>query len=204
MREPKIGDLYKPREPVWPIPGVRGCIGVVTDVIRYEDTLMVEVDYGLKKGDPANIFIDVVTTNNKNMETNNPIQFIDFNSYRGGNRISLTDRPNEAMIYSRTKKGKSYQIRLPLATIEAVQNGYVFAKLAVNNLTNETFLVFDRSEGLHIVFKTKNTPVISNRQFVVWLESRFSLPKNGGGRLVFSENLSRNGGYTYRIEASKD
>lgn len=81
----------------------------------------------------------------------------------------------------------------------------MFARVAVNNLTNETFLVFDRNDGLHIVLinKTKDTPTITNKQFVTWLESRFNLPKNGGGVLLFSDNLSRDGGYTYRIEAKK-
>lgn len=170
----------------------------ITDVIEDGDILAVEADYGCIKGNPANIFIDIIPKPN-NMETNNSIQFIDF----APSSRSLATKPNEALIYSRGKRSKegkgTYQMRIPCSLHEVVKNGYCYLRIAVNNLTNETFAVLDKSEGVKIIPWDK-VYRISNVNLVKWLENRLGLPKNGGGVIKFSENLSRNGGYTYRME----
>lgn len=65
------------------------------------------------------------------------------------------------------------------------------------------FFVFSETDGL-IAKKYDNAPSrISSRDLVMWLEERFDLPKNGGGILLFSDNLSRENGFTYKITAKK-
>lgn len=139
-----------------------------------------------------------------NMEANNPIQFIDFGSTydRSGSNV----KGNEALVYGRgTRGGKSkgtYQIRMPHTLDDAFKSGFTRLRIAVNNLTNETFAVLDRTDGL-LIKEWEGVYRMSNANAVRWLEARLGLPEKGGGIIVFSENLSRNGGYTYRIEAKK-
>lgn len=135
------------------------------------------------------------------MDSNNPIQFIDFTP--SSNRFV---KDNEALIYGRgTRGGKSkgtYQIRMPHIIDDAIKSGYNNVRIAVNNLTNETFVVLDKKDGVPIM-DWKGVYRISNSNLVRWLETRLGLPEIGGGIIVFSDNLSRNGGYTYKIYAKE-
>lgn len=215
MSKFNVGDRYYPIGTVIAIPGKQNRWGIVTNVEEFPDCTFVEADYGVVRGNPRHIFIDTVPkeTFNKqpNMDTTNTIQFIEFPVSRyGGTRRKITS--NEAVIYRRSKDRKSngatFQIRLPPICKEAIDSGYDKIRVAVNNLTNETFLVLDTTEGITVSKKKSDTEGknnrLVNRPFVEWLETRFGLPKDGGGVIVFSDNLSRNGGYTYRIEPKKD
>lgn len=198
----RIGDRYCPKQSVRAIPNVRRQWGVVTDIIEDKDGCLIEFDCGYKQGDVANIFTEFIKT--EDMEHTNPIQFIDF-SQRGKN--GFRREPNEGVIYARNiKNGKpsgTYQLRLAPICNEATEKGYEFVRVAVNNLTNEVFFVFSEADGL-IAKKYDNAPSrISSRDLVMWLEERFDLPKNGGGILLFSDNLSRENGFTYKITAKK-
>lgn len=213
MGTPKIGDLYRSKNPPASIPGKRKYWGEITDVVEDgHGGYLVEVDYGVEKGDFRNIFVEnyeQTEEKTNDMNTTNTIQFIEFPQNHGSRRKMV---PNEGVIYKRTpeksKNGGAHQIRLPLVCKEAIDAGYDKIKVAVNNLTNEVFLVFDKTDGLHVNQKSgdtegKNNRIVS-RHFIEWLENRFGLPSDGGGVVVFSENLSRNNGYTYKIEPKKD
>lgn len=213
MNPPRIGQIYTPKNPPTSTPGVRSYYGVITDVMDDgKGGYLVEVDYGLQKGNPSNIFIEnyeQTEEKTNDMNTTNTIQFIEFPQNHGSRRKMV---PNEGVIYKRTpeksKNGGAHQIRLPLVCKEAIDAGYDKIKVAVNNLTNEVFLVFDKTDGLHVNQKSgdtegKNNRIVS-RHFIEWLENRFGLPSDGGGVVVFSKNLSRTDGYTFKIEPKKD
>lgn len=134
-----------------------------------------------------------------------------------GDKLMMTSRWNRTILtvekvqknfviakgYKFRKPSGTYQLRLAPICNEATDKGYEFVRVAVNNLTNEVFFVFSETDGL-IAKKYDNAPSrISSRDLVMWLEERFDLPKNGGGILLFSDNLSRENGFTYKITAKK-
>lgn len=208
MRTPKIGDLYQPKNPPASIPGKRKYWGEITDVIEDgHGGYLVEVDYGVEKGDFRNIFVENYEQpkdKQPDMNTSNPIQFLDF-TQRSKSVASIN--PNEAVIYRRNKStNNTFQIRLPYKVKPILDEGYVYVRVAVNNLTNEVFFVFDKTEGMKIMIDNSKSSFvrISCRDFIVWLEDRFNLPKNGGGVVVFSDNLSREEGYTFKVEPKRD
>lgn len=58
----KIGQIYLPKnQSVYPNPGKRRYWGCVTNVEEINNSFLVEADFGIKKGEPENIFIDVLT-----------------------------------------------------------------------------------------------------------------------------------------------
>lgn len=210
MEIPKIGQLYIPRNPPASIPMVRRYWGVITDVMEDgSGGYLVEVDYGLKKGDFRNIFVENYESPEEKqncMQTNNPIQFLDFAQ---NSKNAIGNNPNEAVIYRRNKKtNNTFQLRLPFNVKPALDKGYVYMRVAVNNLTNEVFFVFDKAEGMRVKLDNQSKSScfnrISCRDFIVWLEDRFNLPKDGGGVIVFSDNLSRENGYTYKVEPKRE
>lgn len=197
----EIGDIYRPQQEVTPIANVRRGWGIITAIDKCDDCIIVEFDCGFKLGDCTNIFTEII--NNKHdtyMNPTNPIQFLDFETKRTS---ILSANPNDCAIYKRSATNKTYQLRFPKNCESAIESGFNYLRVAINNLTNEVFFVLSKDEGLPIG-KQKNAPYrVTNRELVIWLEERFSLPKNGGGVLTFSENLDRAGGFTYRVIPKK-
>lgn len=62
MKKIQIGDIYtSKRQPVASIPGIRNYWGIVTDLAKDGDFVLIEVDYGIAKGSPENIFTDILS-----------------------------------------------------------------------------------------------------------------------------------------------
>lgn len=147
----QVGNIYRPIHEVTAIPNVRRNVGIITEVLEDEHSIVIEADYGYKKGDSANIFIDIILKH-KNMEANNPIQFIDFDiSPRCGKKIDA----DVAVIYSRNSSSNTYYLRLPSKLNDVLGKGeYKYIRVAVNNLTNEVFFVLDKENGMPLRNKT--------------------------------------------------
>lgn len=58
--EYKIGDKYKPDQPIAAIPNIRMTWGVITAMVEDENGYLIEYDCGIEKGDVRNIFTDFV------------------------------------------------------------------------------------------------------------------------------------------------
>ena len=208
-RIPKIGEVYAPINRVIAIPGKQNRFGIVTRVEEFPDCVLIEADYGVERGNPCHIFLDIIykETNIKelDMNTSNPIQFLDFPTRAKRESVKF----NEGVIYKRKNLNKgmgTHQLRLPPLCMDALEAGFHYIRIAVNNLTNEVFFVFDKTDGMHVSMKKgdKNNNRIVNKPFVSWLEERFNLPEYGGGVVVFSDNLNRENGYTFKVEPKRD